>query len=628
VSDSSAAAWIPLGDAELESPERIGNKAARLAELRRAGFLVPDGWILPVDRIDAIELPEAARALVALLPRTPAWIIRSSSPWEDREGSSAAGLFASEACGPSAHELTCAMERVIESRASEHVRELLGVDAPLALLAQPLLELEAWFVVELRPGRDPNHDGWSRLEADTPPPDLLRALQPQKDGAALLVELGAADGRWYVLQCRPAPIQALPPRPRIAAAPEEIDAERWRWDREHSARPLCPLLAGYFERSLQEQSEAPSRLFHGCWHDRVGPHATAWNDDARAQLFDLRPLVGLLEQIEAAAAAERWNRASWIEFMDLWLRFQRAYFARPTGAARRWLRSQPADEGAVGETVAQRDAELDELAARLDRDENIDWEAFLRRHGHHADWPWDGRGRTWSEDPSPLRRELRLRAGRPAAPSRANALPGEASRVLALLEEDDELLARSYAQFRRAVRGACLCCELPEHRWEDSLELDPECWESLLDRFDRGAWEDAVHTGRELAQSWLGQALLRGARSGNSLVGTPVFAGHVRAPLCVLPSACAGGGPAWGEILVVPSIQPGDAVVFRRLAGLVVEAGDPLGHAAVLAREAHVPCVVGVDGACARLAAEPGATLDARSGQIEPWEREGDPGFR
>jgi pyruvate,water dikinase len=67
-----------------------------------------------------------------------------------------------------------------------------------------------------------------------------------------------------------------------------------------------------------------------------------------------------------------------------------------------------------------------------------------------------------------------------------------------------------------------------------------------------------------------------------------------------------GGDPAPGSILVVTHLDPRLATVIPRLAGLVAETGSPLSHLAILAREHHVPTVVG----------HAGATTAYREGQV------------
>lgn len=71
-----------------------------------------------------------------------------------------------------------------------------------------------------------------------------------------------------------------------------------------------------------------------------------------------------------------------------------------------------------------------------------------------------------------------------------------------------------------------------------------------------------------------------------------------------------------GNILVVRTLDPGLAAVLPRLGGLVAETGSVLSHLAILARELHVPTVVGVADATTRF--EPGAVLvvDGTTGDV------------
>jgi pyruvate,water dikinase len=52
-----------------------------------------------------------------------------------------------------------------------------------------------------------------------------------------------------------------------------------------------------------------------------------------------------------------------------------------------------------------------------------------------------------------------------------------------------------------------------------------------------------------------------------------------------------------GKILVTKQTDPGWTIVFPLLKGLIVERGGMLSHAAIVARELNIPCIVGVDNA-------------------------------
>ncbi|WP_448005494.1 PEP/pyruvate-binding domain-containing protein [Agromyces bauzanensis] len=94
----SVAGFISLDDPDGVEPALVGNKAATLAVLRRSGFDVPPGVVVPVtvpaSGVD--ELPAAVRTALANLPGVlgaDAWAVRSSGTAEDGEQASFAGQF-------------------------------------------------------------------------------------------------------------------------------------------------------------------------------------------------------------------------------------------------------------------------------------------------------------------------------------------------------------------------------------------------------------------------------------------------------------------------------------------------------------------------------------------------------
>lgn len=72
-----------------------------------------------------------------------------------------------------------------------------------------------------------------------------------------------------------------------------------------------------------------------------------------------------------------------------------------------------------------------------------------------------------------------------------------------------------------------------------------------------------------------------------------------------------------GEILVAPFTDPGWASVMFGSAALVVDIGGMQSHAAVVARELGIPCVVGLDGATRRLVTGDRCRVDGRAGTVE-----------
>lgn len=73
---------------------------------------------------------------------------------------------------------------------------------------------------------------------------------------------------------------------------------------------------------------------------------------------------------------------------------------------------------------------------------------------------------------------------------------------------------------------------------------------------------------------------------------------------------------AAGEILVAERTDPGWVLLFARAAGLVVERGSLLSHAAIVAREMALPAVVGVAHACAWLRDGELIEIDGATGAV------------
>jgi pyruvate,water dikinase len=90
-----------------------------------------------------------------------------------------------------------------------------------------------------------------------------------------------------------------------------------------------------------------------------------------------------------------------------------------------------------------------------------------------------------------------------------------------------------------------------------------------------------------------------------------VSAGRARAPVTHDPAAAAG------RVLVVRNLDPALAPALGALAALVAETGSPLSHLAILAREHHVPTVVGYVDAVDLLAEGEVVVVDGSAGTVE-----------
>jgi pyruvate,water dikinase len=104
--------------------------------------------------------------------------------------------------------------------------------------------------------------------------------------------------------------------------------------------------------------------------------------------------------------------------------------------------------------------------------------------------------------------------------------------------------------------------------------------------------------------------------TGTTLQGLGVSAGVVEARArVVLDAADLDFEP--GEILVAPYTDPSWAPLMFTAAALVVDIGGELSHAAVVARELGVPCVMGTGNGTRRLRTGDLLRVDGRTGVVE-----------
>ena len=103
------------------------------------------------------------------------------------------------------------------------------------------------------------------------------------------------------------------------------------------------------------------------------------------------------------------------------------------------------------------------------------------------------------------------------------------------------------------------------------------------------------------------------------LRGTPASPGVVTAAVRVVEDP-ADAHLEHGEILVVPSTDPGWTPLFLTAGGLVMEMGGANSHGAVVAREYGIPAVVGVPNATTRLTTGQRVRVDGTHGVVMPAE--------
>lgn len=108
----------------------------------------------------------------------------------------------------------------------------------------------------------------------------------------------------------------------------------------------------------------------------------------------------------------------------------------------------------------------------------------------------------------------------------------------------------------------------------------------------------------------------RPSRDGVLLNGLPAAPGIASGRVRVLRNPADGQLLRDGEVLVAPMTNPDWLPTIRRAAALVTESGGMTCHAAIVARELSVPCVVGARSATTVLKTGAMVTVDGTHGQI------------
>ncbi|MGH9224358.1 MAG: PEP-utilizing enzyme [Acidimicrobiales bacterium] len=104
---------------------------------------------------------------------------------------------------------------------------------------------------------------------------------------------------------------------------------------------------------------------------------------------------------------------------------------------------------------------------------------------------------------------------------------------------------------------------------------------------------------------------------GKLLQGWATSAGRVTGRAVVVGDLADARHITRGEILVGHSTDPSWTPLFLTVAGIVMEQGGPLSHAAIVAREFGVPAVLNVRGATSRIRTGMTITVDGTRGTVE-----------
>jgi rifampicin phosphotransferase len=275
---------------------------------------------------------------------------------------------------------------------------------------------------------------------------------------------------------------------------------------------------------------------------------------------------------------------------------------------------------------------------------SYEWKQWLERHGHRGPYESDLAQARWREQPAAVLALLRHELAYPIAP---RATPfrsaGEwltlplwwlAQRPLRAREglRDDAMVA--FAMIRELMHDAA-----DEAVKRGALRRRDDIWLLSVDealaldagaRFDNMFFELREHERRTEAAVTIPGVFRRfdKLRRNPRKSATPTregWQGIALAPGSVSGRAwCAAGptaSPPFGwtveeTILVAPSVDATWALLFRRVAGVVVETGGELSHASIILRELDVPSVTNARGILRDVRTGDRVTIDATRGHV------------
>lgn len=98
--------------------------------------------------------------------------------------------------------------------------------------------------------------------------------------------------------------------------------------------------------------------------------------------------------------------------------------------------------------------------------------------------------------------------------------------------------------------------------------------------------------------------------------GTPASLGVVKGKVKILHNPREVGKVKKGDILVTEMTDPLYMAAIMKAAGIITNIGGQLSHAAIVARELKIPCIVNTGNATEILTDNLVITLDATKGEI------------
>lgn len=101
-----------------------------------------------------------------------------------------------------------------------------------------------------------------------------------------------------------------------------------------------------------------------------------------------------------------------------------------------------------------------------------------------------------------------------------------------------------------------------------------------------------------------------------ALRGVPTSRGHHRGAARVVRDTGGFAAVQRGDVIVIPHSDVAWTPLFARAGAVVAESGGLLSHSSIVAREYGIPCVVSLDGACARIPDGALVAVDGYTGEV------------